>query len=270
MPLIELPAPETAYIQILTARLQHVLDAQLIGVYLFGSAAYGAYEPGRSDLDVQAVVSQPLTESEYRALTARIANAALPCPARKLEFVLYTQQAAGTATRHPQFALNFNTGAGQPDHLVLDPAQEAGHWFLLDIALGRKLGRALTGPPPAELFAAPQQVWVLDALLESLRWHHAHEVASANSLANACRGWRWAETGVWGSKQGGVAWAAGQPNAPQILREVEQARQTGESLQVGAAEAVLALVEQRVRLALEDAEYARSGEVKDPEHSDML
>jgi Domain of unknown function (DUF4111) len=238
----QLPLPEETYLRALTATLQDVLGAHLVGVYLFGSAAYGAYEAGRSDLDVQAVISGPLSEAQYRAVAARLSQAALPCPARKLEFVLYTQQAAGTATRRPQFALNFNTGAGQPDHLSLNAAQEAGHWFLLDIAVGRELGRALTGPPPAEVFAAPQRVWVLDALLESLQWHRTHDLGSPNSVLNACRGWRWAETGVWGSKREGLAWALQQPGAPENL------------LIEGDAADVLAFVERRVRRALEQAQ----------------
>lgn len=164
-----LPAPETAYLNALSAVLQQTLGPMLVGVYLFGSAAYGAYEAGLSDLDVQAVIAQPLiaqplTEAEYRALATAISHAALPCPARKLEFVLYTRAAVATPSRRPQFALNFNTGAGLPGHLGLDPAAEASHWFVLDIALGRELGRALMGPPPAEVFAPLPREWVLSAL----------------------------------------------------------------------------------------------------------
>lgn len=243
--------PEQPYLQALTGVLRRALGAQLVGVYLFGSAAYGAYEAGHSDLDVQAVTTQPPGEVLARALAAHLSHAALPCPARKLEFVLYTRQAAATATRHPQFALNLNTGAGQPEHLSLDPSREAGHWFLLDIAAGRERGRALVGPPPAQVFAAPQRAWVLDALLESLRWHRDHDLLSPNSVANACRGWRWAETGTWDSKRAGVAWAAAQPQAPAGLGLTADAVQARENVHPEQAREVLAFCEMQVRTALE-------------------
>jgi Domain of unknown function (DUF4111) len=249
MPLTELPAPETAYLRTLTERLQASLGARLVGVYLFGSAGYGAYEAGLSDLDVQAVISQPLSAADSRALAARISHAALPCPARKLEFVLYTRAAIAAPSRQPQFALNFNTGADQPEHLGLDPAAEASHWFLLDIAMGRELGRSLRGPPPAEVFAAPSPEWVRSALLDSLSWHREHDRLSSNTVLNACRSWRWAQTGAWGSKQSGLTWALAQPDVPAGVAQAAQARQTGESLNPAVAAAVLAFVEARLHQA---------------------
>ena len=50
------------------------------------------------------------------------------------------------ASRRSQFELNFNTGCDVEDHLSLDPGEEASHWFVLDIAMGRELGCGLVGP----------------------------------------------------------------------------------------------------------------------------
>ncbi|MBN2113045.1 MAG: nucleotidyltransferase domain-containing protein, partial [Acidimicrobiia bacterium] len=55
-----MPATEKAYLGDPTGRLQELLGPDLLGVYLFGSAAYGGYRPGRSDLDVQGVVRRAL------------------------------------------------------------------------------------------------------------------------------------------------------------------------------------------------------------------
>jgi Domain of unknown function (DUF4111) len=87
-------------------------------------------------------------------------------------------------------------------------------------------------------------VWVLDALMESLRWHRTHDLGSPNSVLNACRGWRWAETGVWGSKREGLAWALRQPGVPEGL------------FTAGEGEGILTFVEGRVRWALEQAQQA--------------
>jgi predicted nucleotidyltransferase len=218
MPAGTLPPAETRYLRALTEQVQRVLGAPLVGVYLFGSAAYGAYQPGRSDLDVQAVVAATPACAERRALARRLAHARLPCPARRLELVVYARAAIAPATRHPQFLLNLNTGADvAADRLALDPADEASHWFLLDIAMGRELGRALLGPPAHRVFAPIPRRWCLEALLDSLAWHAAHEVASANSVRNACRGWRYAATATFGSKQAGARWALHQPDCPPAI-----------------------------------------------------
>ena len=56
---------------------------------------------------------------------------------------------------------------------------------------------SLSGPPVAEVFAAPRRAWVCDALLESLVWHREHAGDSADGVLNACRGWRFVASGEW-------------------------------------------------------------------------
>ena len=247
-----LPPPERAYLDQVVATLQRLLQQRLVGVYLFGSAAYGEYEAGISDLDVQAVVTEHLSPSECRAITAALTHERLACPARRLEFVTYARLAIDPASRRPQFELNFNTGAGEADHLALDPAQEASHWFVLDIALGRALGRSLLGPEPAQVFAPIPRPWALAAIADSLAWHQAHERASANSILNACRGWRYAATGRWGSKRAGAAWARQQPGCPPIVAQAEQLRQGGPPLSPAGAAELAVIVDAAVQTALRD------------------
>jgi hypothetical protein len=248
----DLPPSERAYLERVVATLQRLLQQRLVGVYLFGSAAYGEYEAGISDLDVQAVVTERLSPSECRAIAATLTHERRACPARKLEFVIYARSAIDPASHRPQFELNFNTGAGEIDHLTLDPAQEASHWFLLDIAQGRALGRSLLGPAPAQVFAPIPQPWALEAIADSLAWHRAHEGASANSILNACRGWRYAVTGQWGSKRAGAAWARQQPGCPPIVAQAEQLRQGGPPLSLADATELAAIVEAAVQAALHD------------------
>ena len=63
-------------------RLRDVLGDELLGVYAGGSYALGAYEPGRSDIDVNAVVTGPLAPrgeaGDRRARPPR--GAAVPRP----------------------------------------------------------------------------------------------------------------------------------------------------------------------------------------------
>lgn len=225
-----LPEEIEAYLEEIVQRLTDYLKDQLVGVYLFGSASYDAYESGLSDLDIQAIVKDPLDTIDKQAVIGLLNQGALPCPATKLEFVVYAQNAVYPASRHPYFELNLNTGPHQPDHISLDPANESSHWFLLDIAMGRELGRSLHGPDPTNAFGAIPRRWTLEAIANSLDWHQKNELNSVNSVLNACRGWRFIVTGEFSSKLDGAKWAMQQQGCPDIVSRAITARRTGEEL----------------------------------------
>jgi len=248
--MISLPAPETAYLEQLVCRLQSGLGPRLVGVYLFGSAGYGAYEAGISDLDVQAVVDGVSSTRQREELAERLAHESLPCPAKRLDFVCYTRSAVNPARRHPHFELNFNTGDGIPEQLMFDPSAEANHWFLLDIAMGREFGHAMVGPPPATVFAPIPSVWQLQAIQDSLAWHPAHDPISPNNVLNACRGWRYAVTGALGSKAAGASWARSQPGCPPIVERAEHSRRDGAPVSPSEAADLIAIASEAVRQAL--------------------
>ena len=242
MTLPNLPDVDASYLQQLVSVLEQSLHERLVGVYLFGSAGAGHYEPGISDLDVQAVVEAPLNAHERVALAMRLAHAELPCPARRLEFVCYDRAAVEAAHRHPRFQLNFNTGAGGLHHLSTDPSAEASHWFLLDIALGRERGRTLHGEPLEQVFGAVPRKWVLEAMEDSLVWHEESEPASANAVLNACRAWRYAVTGQLGSKGEAVEWARGKNPVAAVVEAAWGCRHGGPPVQPEAASAFIASV----------------------------
>jgi hypothetical protein len=220
-------------------------------VYLFGSAGCGEYAPGISDLDVQAVMSETPSMVQREELAGRLAHAVLPCPSKRLDFVCYTRSSIDPANRHPHFDLNFNTGSVF-EQLMLEPRAEADHWFLLDIALGRELGHALVGPPPATVYAPIPRTWQLEAMRESLAWRQAHDITSPNNVLNACREWRYAVTGVLGSKAAGVAWARSQPGCPTVVEQAEQSRRDGTLLDPSESFALIAIAETAIRQALHD------------------
>ncbi len=245
-----LPHAEAAYLEQVVTTLQNRLKQRLVGIYLFGSAAYGGYEPGISDLDVQAVVANSLSTCERKEIAGCLAHQTLPCPARRLEFVCYAQPAIQPAARHPQFEMNFNTGAGEQDRLSLDPAEEPSHWFVLDIAMGRERGRCLMGPEPSHIFAELPRLWELEAIADSLAWHSKHEPTSANIVLNACGGWRYVVTGRWGSKLEGAAWAQQQPACPAVVEHAVQRRRGGPQLDASAVTELIEFVTEAVQTAI--------------------
>src|SRR3954454_7839135 len=103
------------------------------GIYAVGSLALGAYEQGRSDVDVLAVAAEPLAEAELREIAGHCSHSAVLYPARYLELVVIAAQAAREG--RPDWQLNLNTGEGMADHVGLDPSAEPAHWFVLDLAL---------------------------------------------------------------------------------------------------------------------------------------
>lgn len=249
-----LPVPEVAYLEEVVNRVQNSFGSRLVGVYLFGSAGSGEYEPGISDLDVQAVIREPVSLLQREELAGHLAHVALPCPASRLDFVCYTHSSIDPANRYPSFELNFNTGGGILEQFMLAPKVGASHWFLLDIALGRELGHALLGPPPATIFAPIPRVWLLQAMCDSLAWHQLYDSGTANTVLNACREWRYALTGMLGSKAAGAAWAGSQPECPPIVRRAVQSRRDGTLLNPSEVSELIAIASEAVRQALQIAQ----------------
>jgi predicted nucleotidyltransferase len=190
----QIPGELAGYLDDLVDGLRDVTD--LHAVYLLGSAAAGDYEHGRSDVDVVAVTTRPLGAPEKRALAERAES--LPCPARKLELVVYPLG----SDRHE---VNLNTG----EKVSFDPDADPGFWFVLDRALAEQHSVTLFGPAWHEVFAPVSRAAVLAALDEALEWQRREEPLGRSSLLNACRAWMWLETGEWRSKSEAAEWLRG-------------------------------------------------------------
>ena len=213
---------EWAYLQEIGKRLGAILGAELVGVYAGGSYALGGYEPGRSDLDAAAVVGEPLGEGVAAEILRAVGHESLPCPARKLELVVYTEEAARSSSVEPRFELNLNTGPGE---LRVDLEAQPGenHWFAIDRSVLAGHGVAIVGPPAAAVFSSPPRDALLPVLALGLRWYAENEPESEDALLNAGRALRFAREGVWVAKPAQREWAASAPpNAlEQAIAELE-------------------------------------------------
>lgn len=202
-----LPRRQERYVEQLAERLGATLGGDLVAVYVIGSGALGDWVPGHSDIDVMVICAQPLSPAARDALVAPLRHGSLPCPARRLELVVSTRDAVRAPRRGVACELNLNTGEGMADHVSSHPAREAGHWFVLDLAVAREHARRVVGPLPAELIGPVPEPELLAALGDSLRWHAEHEATSANTVLNACRAWRRAARGDWTTKEQAGRWA---------------------------------------------------------------
>ena len=180
---VSIPGELEGYLDELVRRLRAV--AELDAVYLVGSAAQGAYEHGRSDVDVIAVTARPPSQAEKAAFAS--AAESLPCPARKLELVVY----ARGAERH---TLNVNTG----ELTHLDPDEDPGFWFVLDRSIAEQHSIPLLGPAWEDVFEPVPRAAVLAALAEADAFGGWDDPRAAD-LARA-RAETWRATGEWLSK----------------------------------------------------------------------
>jgi hypothetical protein len=241
-----LDAAVEAYLAELEARIRAGAEDRLVGVWLFGSGALGGFDPARSDLDVQAVTSGRLTLDARRRLGERVSHAALPCPVRGLELVLYARDDL-TDPAGPAFQLNLNDGPRMDRHVAFSPDDDPRFWFVLDVAIGRDAGRPLAGPPAAEVFPPLPRGLVLGALRAALDWHGTHDAVGAQTVLAACRAWAWVEDGRWVSKGDAARRAAARGHADVVRAAL--ARRADESTPAPDPKAVAALVGE-VRRAL--------------------
>ncbi len=188
MTAVRIPSELAPYLDELVEVLRR--SAPVEAVYLLGSASFGAYEHGRSDVDVVAVTSRSLSVDERRTLAAAVE--AVPVPARKLELVVYPRGS-------DRWELNLDTG----EHLGLDPDAEPSFWFVLDRAIAEQHALPLHGPPWAELFEPVAREAIEAALDEAAAFRGWSEASSELAVA---RGRAWRETGRWFSKREAQEW----------------------------------------------------------------
>lgn len=229
-----LPQEECTYLFALRDALLSALGAdQVLQICVIGSASYpSGYLSGQSDLDVTVVSRSRLEDSTLARIPELCSHAVLPCPAQKLELVVYAYEAVhlDRPALPYSISLNYNTGKELPqDHIRYgNNPDDSPHWFILDIAAGHKNNLPLLdGPPFSDIFT-PQlgRRQMLEALETSIQWHIEYEATSANAVLKACRGWRWADEGVFGSKLEGGRYAL-----DRLSHESEQAGQKKQALQ---------------------------------------
>jgi predicted nucleotidyltransferase len=204
-----------SYLDRVVSTLRDHLGADLIGVYLHGSLAAGAYQPGRSDVDVLAVCAGPLSPEGRRNLGQALVAIPGPTSGGDLEFSLVTEASVLSRSVAPPFEIHVS----HEEPFVIDGSQRPGDEDLVvHFAMAWAGGRTLIGPAPHEVFPEPEHAALISGFLSDLRWAQEHgaaaweghdmpELASmAYRVLNAARSWRFVETGELGSKVEGGAW----------------------------------------------------------------
>jgi len=65
----KLPESLKDFCEIFQAELPRIIPDNLIGIYIYGSISYGAFEENRSDVDVAAIIKRPFSPDEFKKLS---------------------------------------------------------------------------------------------------------------------------------------------------------------------------------------------------------
>jgi hypothetical protein len=182
-----------------------------------GSIALGGYVPGESDVDIIAVCEHGLSEGGERLVADDLLHLVGTCPSRGLEFSLYRRDVAAAPPKDADFEVNVKGGPKMATSIHLDAHEEPGFWYVLDRAIAHRCGVPISGPPACAIIADASRQTLLDAMVESMRWHRRHERATLHAVLNASRAWRYAAEGVVGSKLDGAAWARQRWRRPGLI-----------------------------------------------------
>ncbi len=258
------------YVDSVVATLQRSLGPELVGVYLHGSLAMGAFDLGRSDVDMLAVSEDSLPPVQRMKLANDLNALPRAEVGLELEFSLVTRDAVRTTSPAPAFEVHVSTHEDAP---VVDGHDRPGDEDLVaHFAMVRARGRALFGPEPEDLFPRPDRQLLLRAYLSDLRvvrdagaaWWEGHPMpefaCTAYRVLNAARSWRYLETGALGSKIEGADWVrANDPRAgDRALIDASVAFQHGEPAMMPDREDVedfVARVEAMLQAELGDAPW---------------
>ena len=246
------PPEVRAQLEEVVAGMQGILGSGLVGVYVHGSLALGCFNAARSDIDVLAVTSRPLADDERFS----IADLFLRVSARPygLEAHVVTTDQLRPWCYPPPYELHYGETrrerlAFEPDAALERPQQGdadlAAHYDVV-----RRVGLALFGPPPQEIFPEVPRIDLEDALRRDLEWCRGARSALYGVLS-PCRVWAALATGELHSKASGAEWALGRlpPNlrAP-VERAVASYRGAGEPIELDEEERqrLLVYIEERV------------------------
>jgi hypothetical protein len=200
--MVTVPEDVTRYLHAVTGQVRDVFGDRVVGVYTTGSLALGGYRPGRSDIDLMAVVAGSHDLSLRRQLVSQLDHRVLACPAAGLEFVLYPLTTISRPTLDAGYLLNFNTGPALPPVTSFDPGDGPAFWYAIDRAITRQSGASLYGALAPQLFAALPFDDLLRVVIASVEAHRDPQEGHLldNAVLNGCRALSFARDRRWYAK----------------------------------------------------------------------
>jgi Domain of unknown function (DUF4111)/Nucleotidyltransferase domain len=232
--------------------LNRLLGKKIVGLYLSGSLAYGDFVPDRSDIDLEAVVRNPLTEDELRSVEQLHRRLERGCPewANRIECsyvpLELMHELKPPATPRPWWGFG-----------TLYAAAPAGNEWIINHYLLSRHGIALEGPDFNELISPIDIHLVRQASARDLFQEWVPKIDDSTWLSNShhqsylvlnlCRILHTAIHGQPGSKRVAGEWAkATYPEWKNLIEEAERWRYGEEMKRHADAVAFLLFAVERV------------------------
>jgi hypothetical protein len=230
------------------AACSELLGDRLVAVILHGSLVLGDYTPGRSDVDLLAIVERSLTDDELAALAELVV--ARRGKAAGIDLRVVTGAAAGEPTAAPAMELYIGVHHDQEPELLrrIDGERD----LVAELSMVRADGRSLVGPEPTAVVGAIPDEWVVaygDEVLE--RWQQLTDDAEHAGLMTltACRIWTFAVEGAHCSKTVAARWALLQDPALPAVEAALRRRAGDTKAQIAPADIAALLARVRGELA---------------------
>jgi len=209
-----------------TEAYRDILGDNLTGIYVHGSAAFGCWNPVKSDVDFIAVTEKPPVREEKEAMIRILLSLTPFAPVKGFEMSAVLRTVCGDFIMPTPYELHFSNTWMAEAQKNLSVYCEKMHGTDPDLAAHftviRHTGIPVYGPPVPEVFGmVPEK-----AYLESIRMDvdHAEEQIEVNPvyiILNLCRVLAWMEEKKILSKRDGGLW--GMHHLPQKFRPLAEA-----------------------------------------------
>jgi predicted nucleotidyltransferase len=207
---------ESRQLRALVALAGDVLGPDLVGAYVYGSAVLGGQLP-TSDVDLLVVSRRGLTPAEQASLVMKLLTLSAPpdsgehdrLETRPIELTIVLESAIRPWRYPPEMEFQYGDWL-RADYLAgFVPSAAPNPDLAVLLEMTRRNGRAVVGPPSADLLEAvpgndlvASMVHGLDGLMQDL------ETDTRNVILTLARIWMTLATGEITRKDEAAAWAA--------------------------------------------------------------
>lgn len=217
--------------------LHKMLRDNLVGLYLHGSLAMGAFLPTKSDIDIIATLNRPLSDVQREELRHVSSEVLLPSAASGLDLTLLTTEAA----RHPTEDSSWEAAiqVRRSHHSQQAQMRERADPFLfIDVAVVRKHGVTIAGPSADDSLGPVATRLIGDACAENCRVWASRDVFHdpASGVLNVCRAWQFLEEETLVSKVEAGEWAKCRTDKDALVETALASRRGDTSVILGHAE----------------------------------
>ena len=227
--------------------LADVAGAELVAVYLHGSAALGGWVPGRSDIDMLIVAADDIGEPTLDSMVDAIVSLQRrrppdQWPALALEISIVAASAARDPGPPCPFLRHVVTDPGGQARIVKPDQERDDRDLLMHYVACRTAGYPAYGPPPGDLIGPIARADILCYLADELRWSIAN-APERYGVLNACRARLYLTDGAIVSKIAGGEAALERRTGPADVISRALAQQRGSRSDRPPASDAIAFVE---------------------------